>query len=103
MAVPAETASPLPVRLEIADVMLNADLSLPANAHGLVVFAHGRGSSRHSARNRAVADTLNHSGLGTLLLDLLTDREETVDERTGEYRFDIPLLAERVAGAVDWA
>jgi putative phosphoribosyl transferase len=84
-------------------VALSGDLSLPADAHGLVVFAHGSGSSRHSARNRAVAEVLRHARLGTLLLDLLTEKEEMVDARTAELRFDIPLLADRVVAAIDWA
>jgi pimeloyl-ACP methyl ester carboxylesterase len=103
MALSAETITPRPVRLDIAGVALNGDLSLSANAQGLVVFAHGSGSSRHSSRNRAVADVLQHARLGTLLLDLLTEREEAVDVATAEFRFDIPLLAERVVGALDWA
>jgi len=93
----------LPVRLELKDVALNADLSVPADAVGLVVFAHGSGSSRHSVRNRAVAEVFQRSRLGTLLLDLLTEREERVDLATAEFRFDIPLLAERVVDAIDWA
>jgi putative phosphoribosyl transferase len=80
---------------------LEADLAVPPRATGLVVFAHGSGSSRHSPRNRAVARTLNEAGLGTLLLDLLTPGEETADARTGRLRFDVPLLAQRVAMAVD--
>jgi dienelactone hydrolase len=67
-----------------------------------VVFAHGSGSSRFSRRNRAVAKVLEHAGFGTLLLDLLTRDEEAKDERTGEYRFDIPLLGQRIVGATDW-
>jgi pimeloyl-ACP methyl ester carboxylesterase len=92
-----------PVQLDIAGVALNADLSLPADAYGLAVFAHGSGSSRHSSRNRAVAHVLQRAGLGTLLLDLLTEREELIDETTAEFRFDIPLLADRVVAALDWA
>ena len=103
MSVPAASITPRPVRLEIAGVALNGDLSLPSDAHGLVVFAHGSGSSRHSSRNRAVAEVLQHGRLGTLLLDLLTEREEEVDAATAELRFDIPLLADRVVAAVDWA
>src|SRR5919201_693193 len=92
-----------PIMVELADVALNGDLSLPADARGLVVFAHGSGSSRHSSRNRAVADSLHQAHLGTLLLDLLTEHEERSDEVTAEFRFDIPLLGERVVAAVDWA
>jgi putative phosphoribosyl transferase len=78
------------------------DVALPASAHGLVVFAHGSGSSRHSSRNRQVAASLSDRGLATLLMDLLTPEEERVDLRTAEHRFDIALLAERLVGAVDW-
>jgi dienelactone hydrolase len=69
----------------------------------LVVFAHGSGSSRFSSRNRAVAQTLENGGFATLLLDLLTREEETIDIHTREYRFDIARLAERVVAAIDWA
>jgi putative phosphoribosyl transferase len=103
MSVSAETATPLPVRLDIAEAALNADLSIPADARGLVIFAHGSGSSRHSRRNRAVAEVLQHGRLGTLLLDLLTDEEDRADAVTSEFRFNIPLLADRLVGAVDWA
>src|SRR5437773_7558099 len=103
MSVPTETTTPRPVRLDITGVALNGDLSLPADAHGLVVFAHGSGSGRHSSRNRAVAEVLQHARLGTLLLDLLTEREEGVDMKTAEFRFDISLLADRVVAAIDWA
>jgi putative phosphoribosyl transferase len=72
------------------------------SARTVVVFAHGSGSSRHSPRNQAVARVLQDAGLGTLLLDLLTEREEPVDEVTGEYRFDIDLLGRRVVAAIDW-
>jgi len=103
MSTPMETVTPLPVRLDLAGVGLNGDLSLPGDTRGLVVFAHGSGSSRHSRRNRAVAEVLQHGRLGTLLLDLLTDREELVDATTAEFRFDIPLLADRLVAAIDWA
>ena len=103
MSIPIETTTPRPVRLDITGVALNGDLSLPADARGLVVFAHGSGSSRHSSRNRAVAEVLQHAQLGTLRLDLLTEREELVDTTTAEYRFDIPLLAGRVVAVLDWA
>jgi dienelactone hydrolase len=82
---------------------LNADLSLPADTRGLIVFAHGSGSSRHSSRNRAVAEALQHARLATLLLDLLTEREDARDAMTAEFRFDIPLLADRIVAALDWA
>src|SRR5436190_24235184 len=91
-----------PVRIETGGVSLNGDLSLPDNATGLIVFVHGSGSSRFSQRNRAVADVLLRAQLGTLLLDLLTDAEERTDRVTAEFRFDIPLLAERTTGVIDW-
>jgi putative phosphoribosyl transferase len=81
---------------------IGADLHVPDNAAGLVVFAHGSGSSRFSSRNRAVADALHARGLGTLLLDLLTRQEEAVDLRTAEFRFDISRLGTRVVIATDW-
>jgi putative phosphoribosyl transferase len=81
---------------------IEADLHVPSRATGLVVFAHGSGSSRLSSRNRAVAESLHARGLGTLLLDLLTRDEEVVDVRTREFRFDIERLARRVVLATDW-
>jgi putative phosphoribosyl transferase len=83
-------------------VELEGDLAIPPGARGVVMFAHGSGSSRHSSRNRFVAEVLQHGGLGTLLLDLLTPREEQVDVHTGHIRFDIGLLAERLIGAMQW-
>lgn len=82
-------------------VSLAADMTVPDGATGLVLFAHGSGSSRHSPRNRAVAGELNRRGLGTVLADLLTPAEERLDETDGRLRFDISLLANRVVGAVD--
>lgn len=82
--------------------VVHGDLVLPPAAPGVVVFAHGSGSSRHSPRNRMVASELQRRGLGTLLMDLLTPEEEAVDERTRHLRFDIGLLAERLAGATAW-
>jgi putative phosphoribosyl transferase len=90
------------VRIELGPIAVDGDLHVPRHAAGLVVFAHGSGSSRFSRRNRAVAKVLEHAGFGTLLLDLLTPDEEAVDERTAAHRFDIPLLGERVIGAIDW-
>lgn len=81
---------------------VHGDLVLPTGAAGVVVFAHGSGSSRHSPRNRWVAHELQVRGLGTLLVDLLTAEEETVDERTRHLRFDIDLLAGRLATAAAW-
>src|SRR5688572_7432696 len=80
-----------------------ADLRVPERATGLVIFAHGSGSSRFSSRNRAVAEFLETHRFGTLLLDLLTREEEDVDIRTREHRFDIDLLGRRVVLATDWA
>ncbi|AOS96438.1 Putative phosphoribosyl transferase [Microbulbifer aggregans] len=82
---------------------LGGFLTLPPGSHTLVLFAHGSGSSRFSPRNRAVAAELNRAGFGTLLFDLLTADENRIDEQTREYRFDIPLLAKRLTGALDWA
>ena len=92
-----------PVVLGVNDIALNGDLSLPPDARGLVIFAHGSGSSRHSTRNRLVAEVLHQSRFATLLLDLLTEHEGRTDVVTAEFRFDIPLLGERVVAAVDWA
>jgi putative phosphoribosyl transferase len=90
------------VRIDLGTVAVDGDLHVSEAASGLVVFAHGSGSSRFSRRNRAVAKVLEHAGFATLLLDLLTREEEAEDEGTGEYRFDIPLLGRRVIGATDW-
>jgi dienelactone hydrolase len=92
-----------PVQVRAGTVLIDGDLVLPDRAPGLVVFAHGSGSSRFSRRNRAVAQTLEHGGFATLLLDLLTREEEAVDLQTREYRFDIDRLGHRVVAAVDWA
>ena len=81
---------------------VEADLRVPERASGLIVFAHGSGSSRFSARNRRVAETLQRRGFGTLLLDLLTREEERVEAHTAELRFDIDLLATRLVGLTDW-
>ncbi|HEX5198687.1 MAG TPA: alpha/beta family hydrolase [Actinoplanes sp.] len=85
-----------------AGTRLEGDLVLPPGAHGVVVFAHGTGSSRHSPRNRMVAAELNRRALGTLLVDLLTHEEEVEDARTRDLRFDIGRLADRLIGLVDW-
>ncbi|MGX5210972.1 dienelactone hydrolase family protein [Streptomyces violaceus] len=81
---------------------LTGDLNLPPDARAVVLFAHGSGSSRHSPRNREVAAGLRTAGLGTLLIDLLTEEEERQDLRTAELRFDIPLLGRRLVAAIDW-
>jgi pimeloyl-ACP methyl ester carboxylesterase len=90
------------VRMPAAGVLIDGDLRLPERAAGLVVFAHGSGSSRFSRRNRQVAESLEARGFATLLLDLLTPQEEAVDVRTREFRFDIERLGHRVVAAVDW-
>jgi putative phosphoribosyl transferase len=82
---------------------VQGDLVIPEHAFGIVIFAHGSGSSRHSSRNRYVAGVLQQGGLATLLMDLLTSDEEQADMRTGQLRFDIPLLARRLVDATDWA
>ncbi|MGW6546401.1 dienelactone hydrolase family protein [Streptomyces massasporeus] len=81
---------------------LTGDLALPSDARAVVLFAHGSGSSRHSPRNREVAAGLRTAGLGTLLIDLLTEEEEREDAVTAELRFDIPLLGRRLVAALDW-
>jgi dienelactone hydrolase len=81
---------------------VHGDLAVPADPHGLVIFAHGSGSSRHSARNQAVARALNEYGLATLLMDLLTTTEEVEDRATGHLRFDVRLLASRLSAAIRW-
>jgi putative phosphoribosyl transferase len=90
------------VRGTAGGVTLEGNLSLPEGASGVVLFAHGSGSSRHSTRNRYVARLLNEAKLATLLIDLLTPDEEAVDLRTAHLRFDIGLLANRLVGATDW-
>jgi dienelactone hydrolase len=90
------------VTIPVGSVRLRGLLRLPAAARGLVVFVHGSGSSRFSARNRHVAESLGEAGLATLLFDLLTAGEEAIDARTGELRFDVVLLSERLIGVLDW-
>jgi dienelactone hydrolase len=96
-------SAPVAVRIPSGGAHVDGDLAVPDDALGLVVFAHGSGSSRHSGRNRHVAEVLRTAGLGTLLMDLLTPEEEAVDAVTTEHRFDIPLLSRRLVDAVDWA
>lgn len=91
-----------PVHLAIGALELDGDLGLPEHPRGMVLFAHGSGSSRHSPRNRFVARELRQHGFGTLLLDLLTPDEEREDMMTARLRFDIALLAERLGHAVSW-
>ncbi|MGY1602083.1 dienelactone hydrolase family protein [Geodermatophilus sp. SYSU D00815] len=90
-----------PVRVPVPGAELEGDLVVPAGARGVVLFAHGSGSGRHSPRNRHVAAALQRAGYGTLLLDLLTEAEERVDARTRQLRFDIGLLAQRLTATAD--
>jgi putative phosphoribosyl transferase len=90
------------VQVAAGPVRLEGTLAIPPDPMGVVLFAHGSGSSRHSPRNRFVAEALREGGLATLLVDLLTAEEEAVDLRTRHLRFDIGLLAERLVGAIDW-
>jgi putative phosphoribosyl transferase len=90
------------IRVQAGEVTLEGNLAVPQGAKGVVLFAHGSGSSRHSPRNRYVAEALRQSGLGTLLIDLLTRDEEQVDIRTAHLRFDIGFLASRLVAATEW-
>lgn len=91
------------IQVELERGTLNGNLSVDADSSGLVIFAHGSGSSRFSPRNQFVARYLERSGLATLLIDLLTEAEEEIDQRTREFRFDIPLLAGRLGKVAHWA
>ena len=91
------------VQISAGRAVLSGNLTIPENAMALVLFAHGSGSSRHSPRNQSVARTLNRTGLGTLLFDLLTPEEEAIDIYTREHRFNIGLLAERLVHTTKWA
>lgn len=91
------------VRIDADAVRLDGELAVPDDASGLVVFAHGSGSTRHSPRNAFVAETMNNGHLATLLFDLLTPKEAFADAADGHLRFDIPFLASRLEGAIDWA
>jgi putative phosphoribosyl transferase len=90
------------MQINAGRALIEGDLTIPLKAAGLVVFAHGSGSSRFSRRNRSVAQVLQDGGYGTLLLDLLTSSEEAIDEQTREYRFDVDRLGHRVVAAIDW-
>jgi dienelactone hydrolase len=90
------------VAISIGTVEVRGNLTLPDGAAGIVAFAHGSGSGRHSPRNRFVAEELHQVQLATLLVDLLTPQEDEIDRQTGELRFDIALLTERVLASVDW-
>ena len=100
---PRTTAIGESIAIPVGQGQIEADLRVPEHAAGLVIFAHGSGSSRFSTRNRIVAEFLEAHGFGTLLLDLLTREEEGIDVHTREYRFDIDRLARRVVLATDWA
>ena len=97
-----ETPERLEVEIKAGSVVLSGDLEVPEHAAGIVLFAHGSGSSRHSPRNQYVARVIRDSGVGTLLFDLLTRQEEAIDNYTREFRFDINLLARRLIAATDW-
>jgi dienelactone hydrolase len=88
--------------IPVTPITLAGELNIPAEAEGLVLFAHGIGSSRLSPRNQYVAQVINEAGIGTLLFDLLTREEEKIDQRTRHLRFDIDLLARRLAGVTEW-
>lgn len=99
------TDTPSPVQeiaIEVPEGTLGGTLAVPPEARGIVLFAHGSGSSRHSPRNRYVAAILHRAGLGTLLMDLLTREEDAIDQYTRQYRFDIDLLSRRLVEAIDW-
>jgi dienelactone hydrolase len=98
---PAESTSN-EIEITVPEGRLGGALAIPAAAAGVVLFAHGSGSSRHSPRNRAVAGMPQEAGLATLLMDLLTREEDAVDHYTREHRFNIDLLGDRVTGAIDW-
>ena len=97
-----ERSDSRPVLVSAGAVRLEGDLSVPAEAAGIVLFAHGSGSSRHSPRNRFVAGRIRAAGIGTLLFDLLTAEEESIDIHTRHLRFDIAMLAERLVAAARW-
>src|SRR5918993_1554498 len=99
---PQPHSEPLDVRIALPGAELGGFLTLPEKARWLVLFAHGSGSSRHSPRNRYVAEILQAAELGTLLMDLLTRDEDEVDRFTRQFRFDIGLLGDRLTGAIDW-
>src|SRR5438067_1693864 len=97
-----EIARAREVQIQSGAAVLQGELNIPASARGVVLFAHGSGSSRHSPRNQFVARTIRGAGVGTLLFDLLTGEEEAIDLRTRHLRFDIGLLAERLVDATHW-
>src|SRR5437016_14377920 len=101
-AVKTATTQMKDVQIRSGPVQLRGDLNIPATAQGVVLFAHGSGSSRHSPRNQYVARVIREAGVGTLLFDLLTREEEAVDIYTRHLRFDIGLLADRLVAATNW-
>src|SRR5438552_3007495 len=101
-AVKTATTQMKDVQIRSGPVQLRGDLIIPAGAPGVVLFAHGSGSSRHSPRNQFVARTIREAGVGTVLFDLLTQEEEAIDMRTRHLRFDIGLLAQRLIDATYW-
>ena len=102
MAIARPLSQAQTLRVPVDGTILNADLAIPVEAHGMVIFAHGSGSSRHSSRHQFVARVQQQSDFGTLLMDLLTEREEALDLQSREMRFDIRLLANRLTATVDW-
>src|SRR5262245_20202873 len=100
----ASRAEPTPqeIHFDLPAGRIDGTLTMPDNAKGIVLFAHGSGSSRHSPRNQYVAQVLQRAGFGTLLMDLLTREEDAIDEYTRQFRFDIELLAGRLIEAIDW-
>jgi putative phosphoribosyl transferase len=98
----ATLATSHPVTIVLGPAALAGELAIPSGARGMVLFAHGSGSGRHSPRNRAVAHALRDAGLATRLIDLLTEEEAAQDARDARLRFNIPFLAERLIGVVDW-
>ncbi len=90
------------VQIVSGKVTINGNLTIPEGAKSIVVFAHGSGSSRFSPRNRYVAELMNKKGIATLLIDLLTAEEEAVDEYTGQFRFDVGMLGDRLVASTRW-
>jgi putative phosphoribosyl transferase len=92
----------IPVRIVLDSTAIEGNLAIPKGSKGIVIFAHGSGSSRFSPRNQYVAEVLNKAGIATLLIDLLTPEEEQIDIQTAQYRFDIERLADRLTHATEW-
>lgn len=99
---PAPSSTVTPIHVPIGDQWLFGELHMPERTDGVIVFAHGSGSSRHSPRNQFVARTLEERRLATVLIDLLTPHEEALDRPSGRFRFDIGLLSDRLVAIVDW-